>query len=487
MSTIHCESLDKYLGQTDEPKSHLGEVSIKWLLERAGDGTLETGAREYQREQVAPTEWKQGLMHTILCNPYARIPQIHVRVIKAPARFKYEIIDGQQRTTGILDFLRGEYSLPASLKSYDDRRLDGMNVEKLETLPSVFNLIMNYRITVIWYENLDDAMVSQLFVKVLNNQNNLNPQEKRNALRGEISAFIRNNSRFDVHKLFTRVRDGKKDEKLKFIPALKLKGRMEVDEWLTKLLYMYENPKGFRDGISGQKALSSWVEDAQLPTGFAALNSTSFNKYRKKWNSLLDFGYEMITAIPKDYMHMLTPMNAQVFILYAAELEASGQRIRDRRAFAESFFKTIKRWSDQNLKLYSRWTQLDGRQMPPMKELFGGLNRNAVGSICWIFDKVRKEENLDWGTVELDPRDSFSRDDIVRKWLEQDKKCYYTGRLLDEEELVGDHYIPRSFGIAAGGVTEYTNLVITDRHINGRKLNTHGDEFVRLVKEEQVA
>lgn len=91
-----------------------------------------------------------------------------------------------------------------------------------------------------------------------------------------------------------------------------------------------------------------------------------------------------------------------------------------------------------------------------------------------------------FGVIELDPRETFSKGDILKKWYEQDCKDYYTGLPLNEEELAGDHYIPRSYGIKQGGVTEYHNLVVCSQTINNQKLNIHGDNFIKKFKKEQL-
>ena len=99
-------------------------------------------------------------------------------------------------------------------------------------------------------------------------------------------------------------------------------------------------------------------------------------------------------------------------------------------------------------------------------------------------DVVDKDRETEVGLIRLDPRKVFSRKDILRKWQEQGGKCFYTGIPIDEDNLAGDHYIPRSFGIDAGGVTEYDNLVVCTKGLNLRKLNMHGDDFVKLLKKE---
>jgi hypothetical protein len=129
---------------------------------------------------------------------------------------------------------------------------------------------------------------------------------------------------------------------------------------------------------------------------------------------------------------------------------------------------------------------INGNQMTPFKELFGGKNANAIGTIFKVLDLELDQGGLDsFGVVELDPRPKFSREDIVRKWQEQNEKCFYTGNDLDIDDLAGDHYIPRSHGVARGGVTEYHNLVVTSVALNMKKGNRHGDDF--MTEQRDVA
>jgi hypothetical protein len=113
--------------------------------------------------------------------------------------------------------------------------------------------------------------------------------------------------------------------------------------------------------------------------------------------------------------------------------------------------------------------------------LFGGKNENAIATIVKILDKELLVDTKSFGLLEIDPRESFNKQDIINKWKEQGRACYYTGRPLNEDELVGDHYVPRSWGIDRGGVTEYINLVVTDMQTNLQKLNMHGDDFIKKL------
>jgi hypothetical protein len=454
-------------------------------LTSKGNRTLETGAREYQREKVAPLQWKQNILRTILTDTYAKIPQIHIRAKNIGGVFYFEAVDGQQRITSIVDFLNNEFPLAEGLKTYDNIYVGGLTAMELrEKYPHILNRIKNYRITTIWYENLDDDQVSRLFVEVLNNTNDMKPQEIRNAIRGLLSTYIRNKVRYEVpHKLFTRtttVTGNKTHTYLKYLPKLTLKGRMEADEWLSQLIYL--NEVGPTNGVSNQK-LTEWVRDIQLPGNKAAVGSDSkFKPIQKRCDDLLDFSYKIITSVDSTNAHKITPMSAMLMILYAIQIEKTGRKISDVKAYTTAYFDVISRWSDTTTKLYGSRKTVGGKQMPPMGELFGGKNSNAIGTIFAILDEELAKAPHTFGIIKLDDRESFKRSDILKKWAEQDYKCFYHNRPLKEEELVGDHYIPRSWGIDRGGVTEYNNLAVTDMQTNLEKLSMHGDAYIKKLQ-----
>jgi len=108
---IYCEIAEQSFGSTNKPSSYDGDISISYLTD-SKTPKVETGAREYQREKVAPLSFKQGIMLTVILNSYKKIPEIHIRVVKKGKTFLFELIDGQQRVTSIIDFINGEYSLP---------------------------------------------------------------------------------------------------------------------------------------------------------------------------------------------------------------------------------------------------------------------------------------------------------------------------------------------------------------------------------------
>ena len=480
-----CEQAEEHFG-TSETQCNNGDISVQW----AKTANLNTQNRAYQREKVSTIKWKQDLMLTILLNTYAGIPEVHIRVIKTKAGYIFELVDGQQRITAILDFLNGIYPLPSGLV-VDGCDIGGMYVKELRnTYPTIYQSIMEYRISCKWYEDLTDQETAHLFIKVLNNVNDMKPQELRNAILGFYSDYVRNTARGnpsskiesekDPHPLFARYSLTKKGEIKEYLcnfsPKFKLGGRMEVDEWLSSLVFFIK--KGWKSGIT-QDIHYTWVEHIQS-------NGGSYHakfKDEKLVNDILNFALDIMKSTPKQFKVKLNPMTSLMMVVYALEKQNRGYKVIPEK-FSPAFFDTYVRWSCTKKKLYTKHTTLNGHQLKEFSDLFGGKNANAIGTIFKVLDMDWKDRETEVGLIRLDPRKVFSRKDILRKWQEQGGKCFYTGIPIDEDNLAGDHYIPRSFGIDAGGVTEYDNLVVCTKGLNLRKLNMHGDDFVKLLKKE---
>lgn len=486
---IYCEEAEDKFGKTKKSVSHNGDVSVDYLTSNTTP-SIETGAREYQREKVAPLSWKQLIMLTVISNGYRKIPQIHIRVIKVGKTYRFELIDGQQRITSIIDFIRGGFSLPNTdifnLGNGIDVR--GMNITDIrENYPAIYQQILGYRISCLWYENLSDEQTADLFINVLNNTNAMKPQEIRNAVRGYLSEYIRNSARFeDRLDLFERTfTDGKnKKQRLKhFSDSFSLSGRMEVDEWLSELIFLLQN--GYRNGV-GQAKHTAYIKEIQASNG--SLSSIeAFEEFKEDvLDELLSFSYDIITSVPADYKYKLTSMLSQVLILYGYELKTKhGKLITDR--YVSKFFDVYDRWSNTDDKLYLNEVMFGttDEQMEPFNKLFNGKNKKAFSTITYVLDKEVKEDKDSFGVIDIDSRD-FTKPQIIQKWEEQGRKCFFTNQPLTLNQIAGDHYIPRSWGIDKGGVTELHNLVITSKKLNNRKLNVHGDDFKKMLNDKEI-
>ena len=484
---IRCEIANDIFGNRESyyigPDSTRGSVSVKWLLDMYNTESLETGSREYQREKVATLEFKQDMIRTILCRPWSKIPEVHIRVIVDEGLIRYEMVDGQQRIrTCIIGFLKGEFKLPKDFM-VGGSDLGGMNAQDVrKKFPHLYETILNYRIANTWYERLSDEMTSDLFVEVLNKTNDMKPQEKRNAVRGFLSSYIRDNSRFETHELFTRIITdvGTKKEKsfLKYFPKLKLNGRMEADEFLSQLLYGVV--KGYKSGV-GQKSLTDWIKEEQKDGAIYKTEQT-WKVAKKDFDTFLDFCLGLVKVINKNNRSRLTKNMAYTMFLYGYELQNSYGKL-DKQMYSDWFFDVYTRWSDNGLALYKNHTfpHDKKRGLIQFDALFGGLNKNAIGAQLYVLDLELNKDKDKAGVIELDPRETFSKSDIQKKFFEQGQRCFYTGELLDLSNIAGDHYIARSLGIKRGGVTEYHNLVVTSPQLNNEKDNKTPKEFHNLL------
>ena len=491
---ISCERHEELFGTAEKDCSN-GDVTVSFLQ----SPKVNTQNPAYQRELVADLFWKQEVLRTVLINVFCGIPEIHIRVLeKAHGVYFFELIDGQQRVSAILGFLNEEYPFPKDF-NVDGIDLSEMYADELkEKHFDIYQRITDYRISCKWYQNLTDEQTAWLFIKVLNNVATMAHQEMRNAILGIFSDYIRNTARFEKtrHELFTRTTEvikGKKKTFLKyFSPTFKLEGRMEVDEWLSELIYLSEN--GVEKGVS-HKSHFNWVEKMQGPKGDYSVTFTS----EKKIKTLLDFGLTILKAVPTQRKSDLSKMVAMMMILYADRLRKLGQDIVPAN-YVKAFFKVFDDYSCDDKKLYLQEKNDNGSILKGFSDLFGGKNSNAIKTIFRILDKekdglkptidlegkVTQSGALlgmtakDFGIIKIDKRD-FTHKQILKKWREQDYKCYYTGVILEENDIAGDHYIPRSAGIDNGGVTEYENLVVCSRYLNQKKSNMSAKSFENLV------
>ena len=476
MNYLNCETAEEKFGTNETPCNN-GDIDMNWLV----SANINYSNRAYQREKIASISWKQGILDTMLRTLFAGIPEVHIRVIEvSDGIFKYELIDGQQRITAIVDYLNGGYAMPKGMV-VDGCDISGMFVKELrDTYPLIYDKIMNYRISCKWYEDITDTQTAYLFIHVLNNVNDMKPQEIRNAILGAYSTFVRDTARFSPHSVFTRISETKGNttkEKLKYF-SFALKGRMEVDEWLSELIYLWIN--GASKGISHQLHYA-WVEKIQSPMGKYEKDFIDEDKVLK----LLNFAESLLKSVDKTNKSKLTSMVSMMLVLYANDLKNRyGNLVPE--TFTNKFFETIDKYSDTSTLLYTKMSLNNGKPMGPMNELFGGKNSNSISTLFRVLNhEVEKLGLKEFGVIEIDKRD-FKRADVIKRWKEQGGNCGYLGTPVEEDDIVGDHFIPRSAGVENGGVTEYDNLVVTSKYLNEKKSNMSPDAFQKLVEREKV-
>jgi len=261
----------------------------------------------YQRAYIAKDnrDWQRKLITNII-EHQAIIPPIYTRVSDAVMSFQFdhlqnlnsdltqkvleettEMIDGQQRTLTIRDFMNDEFRLGVcrlvTLKEVGNktikinRTLDDFTYSEIKTqYPEVADKFDNHLMSMICSYSEDEDLIHQMFLD-LNDLNNMTAQEKRNAINSKCSEYVRNTSRLEPHPLF-EVKDNFKGEWLN----LTFK-KMIQDEALAKALSIH-NEIAYSNGIA-KKALDDMYKATHYQTKFGD---------EKSMNKLLDTIYKVL-------------------------------------------------------------------------------------------------------------------------------------------------------------------------------------------------
>jgi len=154
----------------------------------------------YQRSEVWKPNQKQLLIDSVLRQ--IDVPKLYLRKFPTSSRFKYEIIDGQQRMRTFWDFLNDGFSLD---EESDDIPLDGKLYEiagkKYSTLDSTLKIerIHKYTLNIVIIYDATEDEVADLFFR-LNHGTPLNPAEVRNSMPGKMTEFVRQLARYEFFR-----------------------------------------------------------------------------------------------------------------------------------------------------------------------------------------------------------------------------------------------------------------------------------------------
>ena len=174
---------------------------------------------EYQRGEVWTRDQQMKLIDSVLRGYQLPIIYLHdiKKTVEGLTQDRYEIIDGQQRTSALRNFVEGAFPLynvddekakfPAFLQNYDCPRggqyFDGLSDELQSKLLAT-------ELPVAFIKTDDANEVRDLFVR-LQSGRPLNAQEKRDSLPGDFTEFVLKLGgkpaipRFPGHEFFQRV------------------------------------------------------------------------------------------------------------------------------------------------------------------------------------------------------------------------------------------------------------------------------------------
>jgi len=305
----------------------------------------------YQRAYIAKDNlpWQQKLISNIIENQ-AIIPPIYSRVsgevldydIDNPNRvdekttleilgYATEMIDGQQRTLTIRDFMEDEFRLGVcrvNLAKQVGKRiittninLDKFNYSEIKSqYPEIAKRFESHSFSMICNYSEDEDLIHKMFLD-LNDLNNMTPQEKRNAINSEIAVYVRNTARLEPHKLFSM----ENDNKGRYINMTFKK--MVQDELLAKVVSVV-NGEAYENGF-GKISLDNMYKLGKYKTEF---------KDDKQVKKVLDIMFKVLENETKHWKYHTSSILLNLSMVIKHVLDNKDLKVDNWEEFGEWFF-----------------------------------------------------------------------------------------------------------------------------------------------------
>lgn len=137
---------------------------------------------KFQRRKVWPTATKSFFIDTLLRG--MTVPPIYLRIKKGEAL--RQVVDGQQRISSVLDFMKGTYKLSKTLGNvpWTEKRFNKLTPEQQ-------SLIIGFTFSCEIFRDITDQQVLEVFCRLNMNGVPLNAQELRN---GKFFGFFKQTS-----------------------------------------------------------------------------------------------------------------------------------------------------------------------------------------------------------------------------------------------------------------------------------------------------
>lgn len=159
-------------------KFHSVNWSVDSTIKYIKNQTLDL-APEYQRGPVWARARQASLVDSIIRG--YDLPKFYVRRIANGDAETFEVVDGLQRLTSLVNFLNNDFPLPK------DSKYPGVHYDKLPV--SISQKLDAFQLTFTVLEDFSDSEVSDMFLR-LQNGLKLNAAEELNAISGDMHNYI---------------------------------------------------------------------------------------------------------------------------------------------------------------------------------------------------------------------------------------------------------------------------------------------------------
>ena len=418
---------------------------------------------EFQRDFVASLKWKQHMINSFYYGLSSNL--IHFRKLgkkkSAKIGFAYQCLDGLQRLSTMLEFAENE------ICDKEGRYFKDLSIE-------LQNKFLDYTFTVyVYHETMTDQQAGETFCRI-NNANDLNDQEKINAIPGYVSQIIRNQARLGpVLPIFeTQLCDDKKRRSvvgLGMLPGVRLKYDAVLARWYTIEYDKQTNAtkKAFYGaGINlphTQKMYNDPKMKSQYDANGEAIYLNNYTWPQPKLFAPIEKEVVRRAKFVYDCMIADTESNKKVFntdgkihvlydITYFLDDHFGKNCVKDFKKFVRGIKKVLVENLDQSV---SKDSGLAFQRL-----LACGTGHEIISKIDVFLNEIHADPEA-FGIVEMD-HSKISDSEKMKLWSAQDYKCWIDEEEADIGELEAAHILARSLG----GKNVLDNYVLVRKQYN---------------------
>ena len=448
------------------------------------------------RPDVNKLSKKQGITETFFTGN--DLPNLAVSVYPTPdgeLRLQIRVTDGGHRSRTFPEFVSNQFMLSNEAYFVNDHggetSISGMTAEEiLEAYPAAFNRWLEEELLFTVYHNSTPNM-DAIETRNRNAGSNHTRAEHRNTLDENVVAeAVRNTSRpieeqdTVPHRLFDPKLIGFKPTRLKY------------DIVFSRLLKM--NINGDAAAACGDDELDEMFEQGSIYDSgkYIGREKRLFENAFKSSLKMLDIIASIYDEYPSTKIKAAARNEGSFtaltrFLMSIDTALRSEQKdfvVRDPKAFARAWVYMLEEIkSDNTLGAWIKDSSDEWTVSAAFSKYLGqhnhlGKTRFTISQLMTRF-AGRYEE---FGIVVLDGLRNFNDQDIHNRYVEVNRQCESCSVPLEANEIQGDHDIPYSWGIDAGGVTTPDNLRILCGSCNNEKSNKYTfDEYMTFREERE--
>jgi len=463
-------------------KSETHAVTVQQILDWAVASELDLAAC-FQRGVASTFAWVVVFL-TSLFNPLAGTPLHFRHYRKTGFKYLFQVIDGLQRIRALLLFHLDKIAIPINVAPQGTEQVMKRRTKsEIHAMPNGHEILArfyNAKLLVTFYGiEMTDGEAAGSYI-VLNNNTDLNPEERRGAYLGLIADWVRRSAGF-VENFVEEATEGagiNTDSRLPFLEYVQLKrGRMVHDDLIAKsLLYeiwhqTHKKTLGiYFDCCDHDTLTEMYQSDLTKNTKHNQKSLEGFtSEVKRRWKMVEKWikasgGKQFNTASTSDLLTLYQ-------LTYALESEYGRNLKMDVKKFAQKLWLCLNELATDNPKEYgpclpgeeTMYVRLKNSSKPKLIEQKLALILMVVDS-TGVSKRSSKKDRF------------FPRSLTFRRWLQVGGICEISGEKIEFINCDGGHRIPD----CEGGDNSYKNLAALSKKVNNEMGSTPFNKFKKI-------